>query len=285
MNQTSVDDVINWLRNINYAKANGKLLPPNFIKPYHLVMAAIALNDINFDFIGDNDKQKYIARMKFWKAINRPCNIVLNHNDEDGKFLPIFEIFNEPDMSKCSKKLSDIIDNNSISNIKDGIYVILNELLDNCFSHGCKYFTDRILVAAQPWPKGNMGQLVIIDSGIGIRASLEENDKFKEILQDENACNYATTHGITSKSSGHAGMGLFVTERLIHFNEGNLIILSGSEIVRYYEGKQTDIRRIDNSWKGTIIIIEWNSKKPLTTKPVYDLLPKTEGLIEDDFTS
>lgn len=81
------------------------------------------------------------------------------------------------------------------------------------------------LVCAQAWPKGNWAQVVFADSGMGMRSSLNENDKLKDKLKMHNACQLACELGVTSKPNAHSGYGLALSRGLMKQSKDDCCVL------------------------------------------------------------
>jgi len=61
-----------------------------------------------------------------------------------------------------------------------------------------------------------------------------------------------------------------------------LLVQSCDEAVLIENGKMNEIEKIDYAIPGTLVVFEWDMKKPLDVTRVYENWPKTEDT-DDDF--
>jgi len=124
----------------------------------------------------------------------------------------------------------------------------LSEILGNCFFHSQMSETICGLACAQSWPARSLAQVAVVDTGIGIRASLSANPAYAGRLAVENANALATELGVTGKPEGrHSGYGLTLARQLMQNHGGNLIVLSGDEAFRA-SGRTARERKLRHTW-------------------------------------
>jgi len=164
------------------------------------------------------------------------------------------------------------------------LFVALTEILGNCFAHAAVTPNCKGMTCAQTWPRGNLVQIAVVDPGIGIRASLSENDRLKPRLSKENACELATELNVTGKpNAGHSGYGLTVAKELMAHNGGNFVLMSGTEAYRRQADREIRRDLPGASWHGTIVVLEWRTDRPLDIGAVYESWPLPEGMTYEDF--
>ena len=152
----------------------------------------------------------------------------------------------------------------------------LSEIFSNCFFHAEAGREICGLACAQSWPHELLAQVVVADSGIGIRNSLGANPEYRERLEKENAAELATELGVTSKPApggAHSGYGLTVARQLMEKHGGNFLLLS------YNDGFQAmehgfEARELRVPWPGTIVTLEWRTDRPFDIGAVYGDWPK-----------
>lgn len=285
MIRTSINEINLWLNQLHSANNASYKIHSKFIKPYQLLTLTLLLKKQNIkDFDITEYVKNYTIRMGVWEVagLNSPHNII--HHNSKGKFLPITNIESEASVFESAVNLANIaIDNNSfLEKSRNDILIVLNELLGNCYHHSEREGFYG-LACAQNWKKSNTIQISIIDDGIGIRESLRQNPELSELISNNNACEIASRFGITSKpEKGHAGYGLALARELTKHNKGNFILISGSEGFAEYDNKPISFD-LKHSWKGTMLIIEWNTNNIINTKQVYDSWPLPRGFTDDDF--
>lgn len=226
----------------------------------------------------------YASRMQLWQAIGLQPPADVNARDPRGKFVPLARL-DDPDVV-----LDRAVDLAAISTAygadretTNSLEVSLQEIMNNCFAHAEIGAELQGLACAQSWPRGHLAQIAIADHGVGIRRSLSANPDLKARLDAGNACELATQLGVTSKPNmGHAGYGLALTRQLLAANGGTLLVQSGTEWfitngITAREGSSLCL------WPGTLIVLEWNCRKPLRVKDVYQSWPPVTGYSDDDF--
>jgi len=89
--------------------------------------------------------------------------------------------------------------------------------------------------------------------------------------------------GISSKlNRGHAGYGLTLARDLAKQTSGaQLFIQSLDEAVMIEDGTLKEFAKFGYAIPGTLVVFEWDTKKPLDVSGVYAGWPKAED--DDDF--
>jgi len=279
MQFTSHNELVNWLSSLKAGFQAGELSSPEFLKPYHLATIGLMMKKEGKQLMGlPKHLQDYAVRMQLWDAVEiDPPSFNIYNNTPGKNFIPA-NALNDKNLSfSLAKKLSEMLNKNKG---KSDISIMLSEIMNNTFDHA--EVTDDLhgLVCAQSWPKGNLTQTIIADLGIGIQASIKQNPKLAESLQENvNICKYACEYGITSKSEGHAGYGLALAKQLMLNHGGNLSVVSYNEIFTSNYGCLTSGSPY---WEGTLIMLEWPTNSALDTKVVYDNWPCADDFNTDD---
>jgi signal transduction histidine kinase len=219
-----------------------------------------------------------------WQAIGRQPPVVVTEYNAVGKFQPIEPLVDQNAVDETSESLVQIFRRGGIGEgAIDGARTVSMELLGNCFAHAESDNGLHGLACAQYWPNGNMAQIAICDSGIGIRASLAQNPRYIEALMTRNACEYATEYSVTSKPGrGHSGYGLTLARDLIEQAGGTIFVVSHGEYF-FSSGCVSGNGQMPTALNGTLVILEWDTTVPLNLGQVYDAWPLPEGMNDDDF--
>jgi len=161
---------------------------------------------------------------------------------------------------------------------------MLSELLGNCYHHARASDGLHGIACAQTWYRDARAQFAIADSGIGIRKSLEESKDLVKRLSKQNACALACELGISSKlGRGHAGYGLAIAyDMAMQTANSMLFVQSCDEAVLIENGKVMEISGFDYALPGTLIVFEWDLKKPLDLANVYAKWPNATSESETD---
>ena len=108
-------------------------------------------------------------------------------------------------------------------------------------------------------------RVLVADDGMGIRQSLAENEKYKNITEAE-ALRMCLQDSVTDGKG--MGFGLYATSRLVKNIGFNFVLHSGHHKLIRKEG-QTEV--IDNGfWQGTIIYMELSTSKDFDPNDVVD---------------
>lgn len=285
MEFTSNSDVEKWLVQLNQLHDSQECKAPQFIKPFHFatIVHKLRLAGVN-NFNVPDKMSSYANAMNLWGALGIDPPSDINRDKSAGRYYPLDVLRDRTKIEDTAYALVEIFkpvcdDDATI----DAVATMLRELVDNCYSHS--EVKDGIfgVVCAQVWARGNKAQVAIADTGIGIRASLNENLLLSERLSNSNSCEFATEYGVTSKPGrGHGGYGLAVARKLIEQNNGVLLVRSG------YEGfslNMNTLKKFDTEihWDGTLLVIEWDIQNPMNIGAVYGSFPLPEGMSDDDF--
>lgn len=273
-----------WINSLKIV-SQGKCRYPQFLKPYHFITLALAIKKAGWTTFNLPEKlQPYAARMQLWEALDMPSPRIVGRHSTEGKFLPV-QIFNKnkQNVTDVAAQLIKVIKKNASLEYRDSLSICLQEIVNNFFDHANIANELPCLVAAQSWPKGNLVQIAIADSGIGIRASLQDNFELQTQLEAQNACTLASQYGVTSKpNAGHSGYGLALAKGLMEASGGKYILLSGNEIFTCKQGIAKS-EKLNCAWDGTLLILEWEINKDLNVGSVYNNWPIAAGFNEDDF--
>lgn len=136
------------------------------------------------------------------------------------------------------------------------------EILDNVHIHSGKPLGTAITHFDA---KKDILRVLVADDGMGIQASLAENEQYHNI-SEEDALRMCIQDTVTDGKG--MGFGLYATSRLMKNIGINFIIHSGIHKLIYKNG-QTEI--IDNGhWQGTIIFMEITTSKEIDPNEVVD---------------
>jgi len=285
MKKTSATEMEHWLENLNNGFTGGACHTPRFLKPYHLVTLATELKRYAEKNINLPEALfAYVTRMKLWEAIDVAPPYDPEEITSHAGFLPVEPLKSSDTVATSAEALLALIKPHCSNPLTiESLRCMLLELLDNCFSHAAIDHSLHGIVCCQPWRNGNLAQIALADSGIGIRSSLLENHDLKTRLKRENACELATEFGVTSKPQGrHSGYGLALTRELMEQTGGNLLLISGSEVFQSCEGK-SDSDYLETPWHGTLLVMEWNMDAALNVETIYQRWPLPKGLTAEDF--
>ena len=108
-------------------------------------------------------------------------------------------------------------------------------------------------------------RILIADNGMGIRASLSENEKFKDITEAE-ALKLCLEDTITDGKG--MGFGLYTTSRLVNSIGKEFILHSGHHKLIMKDGQTTVIE--NGFWQGTLIYMEIGTSEEIDPNQIVD---------------
>ncbi|WP_080425200.1 ATP-binding protein [Burkholderia ubonensis] len=284
MKPTKLRDITSWVSSVEQLVDEGTCACPSFFRPFHFLILAMELKRSGGNVSLPEKIMRYAVRMRLWEAIDQAPPFNINAYNPAGKFHPVEPLIDQNAVDDTSECLVEIfrragIDDGAI----DGARTVVQELLGNCFAHAESDNGLHGLACAQYWPGGDLAQIAICDSGIGIRTSLSANDDLLLELVKRNACEMATEYSVTSKpGKGHSGYGLTLARDLIEQAGGTIYVVSQDEFF-YSSGGVTDYGGIPTTLNGTLIVLEWDTKVPLNLRQVYNAWPLPEGMDDDDY--
>ena len=284
MQGISPNEVINWINEIGNIPT-GACACPDFLKPLHLVTIGLAVKKSGWTGLKlPSQLERYATRMNLWDSIGMHPPQQVTQYQQTGKFLPVQRFDqNKRDVQIVSADLAAIINQTITKEYQDSLSDCLVELVNNFFDHAKSSSELPCLVAAQTWPQGKRVQIAIADAGIGIRNSLSENSELLTPLKNGNACELASTYGVSSKlGNDHSGYGLTLARDLMNQAKGSYILISGNEVYTSKQGHDAT-QKIRSPWAGTVLVLEWSLDTPLSSRSVYAAWPLPEGFNQDDY--
>ena len=186
---------------------------------------------------------------------------------------PTIEVFDEQSIHQVYSNVINLL--KACPDIELGVLQLLSycfyEILDNVVTHSGKncgtvisqYLSDRKTI-----------RLLIVDEGIGIKASLSENEIYKDIAEDE-ALQKCLQDRVTDGKG--MGFGLYSTLCLIRNIGIRLELHSGNNILV----SDGTTERIDKAlhWQGTILFMEIHANKEIEPNTVL----RNRVDVEDEF--
>ena len=285
MQSTSSQDIEHWLVDLQRLKDERSCNDPKFIKPYHLATLTHVLRQTNIASLHIPSKfSGYSDTMNLWGALGIPSPFPDKNRRPAGRYFPL-QMLTKPDGVDDVANALVALFSTVCSNERtiDAMQTMLRELIGNCYAH--TEVSDGVhgVICAQVWNGGRRAQIALADSGVGIRRSLEQNEKLVGRLLEENSCELATEYGVTSKPGrGHSGYGLAVARKLLEQNNGVLHVRSGYEAFHLDANSCKNIRT-ETRWDGTLLVIEWDLDEPVNISTVYAGFPLPEGMSDDEF--
>lgn len=138
----------------------------------------------------------------------------------------------------------------------------LYEMLDNVHIHSGKPLGTALTYYDA---EENTLSILIADDGMGIRASLAENERYHDVTEAE-ALSLCLQDTITDGKG--MGFGLYATSRLVASIGKEFILHSGNHILIEREGSTTVSE--NGWWQGTVIYMKLETAKEIIPEEVVD---------------
>ena len=211
---------------------------------------------------------QYLQRMNLLSELKVQMPEDFERREAKG-FHPVTHVRSEDETPAATRALANAVqehaklDEESLGALKS----CLNEVVENVFYHAESPID--ALVCAQAYKKKKRTELVIADTGRGIRAALSEVPEYRERTTDDcEAIKLALEKNVTTTGDIKRGIGLWVASEVIRRNEGELLILSRDGGLRVDGDGAHDVT--DHFWPGTLVVIEFRTDRPINTTAVYD---------------
>jgi anti-anti-sigma regulatory factor len=212
--------------------------------------------------------RQYLKRMGFYDQFGIIRENPAPKTKSNFSLCELREVISESEADKVTEQLANIIKEQiqPERNMINAISHALGEVINNVFHHSNSPVNG--FVCAQTYKILKKVEIAIADCGIGIKESLWGNPMYKFILDDFEAIKTALGKKVTSKPHENAGEGLFVCQRFIKENSGQMDIISGN--AHYTLLNNEVFNKKHQYWQGTIVSLVFNIDKPVDPKKIFD---------------
>ena len=242
---TEIDlDLILDIKNNGFIKAEVYLLIVSFVNNMRSegreVVISLICEDNSFSI-------NYASRIDFFKHLDIPFEEKIVRKDTSSNLIPITNIKSNVldlsvEMLKIFKKDFQMSEEDVLQ-----MSLIINEMICNTSIHS-KSKSGAYLYCQKYKKKANFLEFILVDSGIGIKESLQKNELYKKISNKEaiqKAIQYEVTCG---EGRGH---GLYFASTFVLLNYGEMILLSGDDRVNI--SNKTVNRNTNHNWNGVYL--------------------------------
>ncbi|MBQ0061375.1 MAG: hypothetical protein MJZ69_00695 [Bacteroidaceae bacterium] len=118
-------------------------------------------------------------------------------------------------------------------------------------------------------------RILVADDGMGIRQSLAENEKFRNIAEDD-AIRMCIEDSVTDGKG--MGFGLYATSRLMKDVGLQFVIHSGNHKLTYKDGATQIIK--NGLWQGTIVYMEISTSKEINPNDILVALQRRYKVLQ-----
>lgn len=229
----------------------------------------------------------YFERMGLFELLDLDSQIKITKHESAGRFIPITQIKNSKDLECFIQDITPLL--HLKPEQAEPIKYIISELVRNVFEHADT--PDGAIVCAQYYKKSNTIRIGVVDTGKGIRSTLE---KFYHPKDDVQALVLALTPGITGTTNriggteSNAGAGLFFIKSLAKISRDFFMIYSGNGMYKLLKNpKSKEIKLFADPlkdhfssegslpfWKGTAVAIDLCLNNAINFNDLLDLIRK-----------
>lgn len=212
--------------------------------------------------------RQYLQRINFYRELGVDLEEKFERR-EPKRFRPVTHVPDEDVSPGHTRDLIRVveehhaIDRGTVAALK----TCVNELIENVFYHA-ESPVDA-LVAVQTYAKKNLTELVIADTGRGIREALVERPEYAPLATDDCAAiRLAIQKNITTTDDPKRGIGLWVAREIVRANNGTMLILSHDGGVDLSDAGERNLKA--HFWPGTLIALEFRMDRSISAGKVYD---------------
>jgi len=230
----------------------------------------------------------YFHRMGLFELLKLDSEMKIKPHESAGRFIPIQQIKNSDELGNFIKDMIPLLhlEPEKVEPIK----YIMSELINNVLEHAVA--PNGAIVCAQYYKKSNTIRMGVVDTGVGIKDTLQ---KFYHPKNDLEAIKFALTPGVTGTtkrigggSEMNAGAGLFFIKSLAKTSRDFFMIYSGKAMYKLLKNpKNKQIKLISDPlkdhfssetnlpfWKGTVVAIDLCLDNTLNFNELLDLIRK-----------
>ena len=230
----------------------------------------------------------YLERMGLFRFIGVQSNMEITSHEPTGRFIPLTTITNSGNLSKFITDMIPLL--HLEPKQAEPIMYIVSELVRNVIEHSCS--DNGAVVCAQYYKKSNTIRIGIVDTGIGVKKSINVSHNAPAHIE---ALKLALTPGITGttrKEGGtevNGGAGLFFIKSIAKVNRGFFMIYSGSAMYKMLKSEQAKHMRLcvdpfedrhskGNNfpfWNGTVVGVDISLDATEKFSRLLDLIRET----------
>ena len=253
-----------------YITANKKWIS---IHPVVLAMIAalgltITPKNINCEKLEAKSKD-YLIRMGLFNFLRLSAETEFIKHEPAGRFIPLTQIKNSSELTRFVTDMIPLLHVGSKQT--ESISHIVTELVRNVLEHsGSK---NGAILCAQYYKKSNSIRLGIVDTGVGIKKTINFSYPTNDDLEAIRLALMPGITGTTRKEGGtqdNAGAGLFLIKSIANVNRDFFVIYSGhgmykllkrrpNQRIKLYSDPYKDKHSKDSElpyWKGTVVGVD-----------------------------
>lgn len=232
----------------------------------------------------------YLERMGLFRFLKTDSGMLISEHDPSGRFVPLMQIKSSDELTKFLTEMVPLL--HLQPNHANSIRYIFSELVRNVLEHAES--RNGAVLCAQYYTKSNTIRIGIVDTGIGIKKSI---NRAYSTETDLDAIKLALMPGVTGTtkrgggSEQNAGAGLFFIKSMAHVNRNFFIIYSGNGLYKLLKRNPERTLRLSadpnldrhsekntlSYWQGTVVGVDISLDATQEFSALLELIRDTYG--------
>ena len=230
----------------------------------------------------------YLVRMGLLKILNLLSDINVKEHEAAGRFIPITQIRTSGELTRFITEMIPLL--HLESEQAKTIGYVVSELVRNVIEHA--EAENGALLCAQYYKKSNSIRIGIADTGLGIKATINQSYAAKTDLEAIKLALWPGITGTTKREGGteqNAGAGLFFIKSIASVNRDFFVIYSGSGFYKLLKNPPTKRLRLNANpfedrhskdddlpfWRGTVVGVDITLDQTENFSLLLDAIRKT----------
>lgn len=248
-NSAFIGNIDSFLRNID--RKNSKRLDistnKSWISVHPVVLCMIAavglpLDPANISCDSLTAKSAhYLERMKLFTFLGINSGIKIKKHESAGRFVPLTKITNSEELMTFITEIIPLL--HLKPQHADAIKYVVSELVRNVLEHARSDV--GAILCAQYHQKSNMIRIGIVDTGIGIKKSINQSHRATSHLEAMRLALIPGITGTTRREGGteyNAGAGLFFIKSIATINRNFFLVYSGNAVYKLLKSKRKKVK-------------------------------------------
>ncbi|OGF21388.1 hypothetical protein A2316_03635 [Candidatus Falkowbacteria bacterium RIFOXYB2_FULL_38_15] len=224
----------------------------------------------------------YLQRMGLFKFLGTESGINVEEHEPAGRFIPLTQIKNSEELSYFIKEIIPLLHLQPFQ--VDPIRYVVSELVRNVIEHAASQ--TGAIVSAQYYKKSNRIAIGIVDTGLGIKKTINQSYVANTHLEAIRLALIPGITGTTKREGGteyNAGAGLFFIKTIAKVNHDFFMIYSGNALYKLLKTGSSKLHADpfdDNHsksdslplWNGTVVGVDISLSETKEFSELLDLI-------------
>lgn len=263
------------------------------VHPVALAMIAalgmtVPEGNVHFDDINAASGH-YLQRMGLFQLLGNENIRTIAERDPSGRFVPLTVIKSATEQTEFITDIMPLLHLDKAPEQAEAIRYVVSELVRNVLEHASS--PNGAVVAAQYYKKTNRISIGIVDTGVGIKRTINQSH---QAWSDAEALRLALTPGITGTTSReggsivNAGAGLFFIKSIAVNNHDFFMLYSGNALYKLHKrpgeikylhvdpfNDPHAIRDDVPHWQGTVVAVDISLDESKRFADLMDVIRKS----------